>query len=262
MRRGPSGRICPRCVCSSGRRRTGSSTRPASTRPRSNSTGWPGSCRSGRVGRGRGRCRCGSCSGTAAGFVARRWTTSGWSPRCCTRCYGGAGAADPAVRGVDGGGPAGGGPGVRGGAAGAFRGRVRADGGAGAGRSVRRGAGVERRRRGVAGRRGDGEFAGPVDAESGGSAGRRTADPEQRPGLGRGQARTVGRGPVGRGAVAAVAVPLGPTAVRAGPVVRPAGDFVQGAVELDAYAEVVAAVDEPAAARVRQQAHAARAMLN
>jgi regulator of sirC expression with transglutaminase-like and TPR domain len=40
------------------------------------------------------------------------------------------------------------------------------------------------------------------------------------------------------------------------------GDFVQGAIELDAYAEVVAAVDEPAAARVRQQAHAARAMLN
>ena len=40
------------------------------------------------------------------------------------------------------------------------------------------------------------------------------------------------------------------------------GDFVQGAVELDAYAEVVAAVDEPGAARVRQQAHAARAMLN
>jgi regulator of sirC expression with transglutaminase-like and TPR domain len=40
------------------------------------------------------------------------------------------------------------------------------------------------------------------------------------------------------------------------------GDFVRGAVELDAYAEVVAAVDEPAAARVRQQAHAARSMLN
>ena len=40
------------------------------------------------------------------------------------------------------------------------------------------------------------------------------------------------------------------------------GDFVQGATELDAYAELVAAVDEPAAARVRQQAHAARAMLN
>ncbi|WP_328978112.1 transglutaminase-like domain-containing protein [Streptomyces canus] len=40
------------------------------------------------------------------------------------------------------------------------------------------------------------------------------------------------------------------------------GDFVQGATELEAYAEVVAAVDEPAAARVRQQAHAARAMLN
>ncbi|MFD3499628.1 tetratricopeptide repeat protein [Streptomyces sp. NPDC058676] len=40
------------------------------------------------------------------------------------------------------------------------------------------------------------------------------------------------------------------------------GDFVDGAAELEAYAEVVAAVDEPAAARVRQQAHAARAMLN
>ncbi|MFG2464562.1 transglutaminase-like domain-containing protein [Streptomyces canus] len=40
------------------------------------------------------------------------------------------------------------------------------------------------------------------------------------------------------------------------------GDFVRGAVELDAYAEVVAAVDEPAAARARQQAHAARSMLN
>ncbi|MBC2900685.1 transglutaminase-like domain-containing protein [Streptomyces cupreus] len=40
------------------------------------------------------------------------------------------------------------------------------------------------------------------------------------------------------------------------------GDFVKGAVELEAYAEVVGAVDEPAAARVRQQAHAARAMLN
>ena len=40
------------------------------------------------------------------------------------------------------------------------------------------------------------------------------------------------------------------------------GDFVQGASELEAYAEVVGTVDEPAAARVRQQAHAARAMLN
>ncbi|KOG29679.1 transglutaminase family protein [Streptomyces resistomycificus] len=40
------------------------------------------------------------------------------------------------------------------------------------------------------------------------------------------------------------------------------GDFVDGAAELEAYAEVVGAVDEPAAARVRQQAHAARAMLN
>ncbi|MEU9783999.1 transglutaminase-like domain-containing protein [Streptomyces phaeochromogenes] len=40
------------------------------------------------------------------------------------------------------------------------------------------------------------------------------------------------------------------------------GDFLTGAVELDAYAEVVAAVDEPAADRVRRQARAARAMLN
>ncbi|MFJ3225698.1 tetratricopeptide repeat protein [Streptomyces sp. NPDC086783] len=40
------------------------------------------------------------------------------------------------------------------------------------------------------------------------------------------------------------------------------GDFLAGAAELDAYAEVVAAVDEPAADRVRRQAHAARSMLN
>ncbi|MFI6930450.1 tetratricopeptide repeat protein [Streptomyces sp. NPDC050287] len=40
------------------------------------------------------------------------------------------------------------------------------------------------------------------------------------------------------------------------------GDFVAGAVELEAYAEVVAAVDEPGAERVREQARAARALLN
>lgn len=40
------------------------------------------------------------------------------------------------------------------------------------------------------------------------------------------------------------------------------GDFLGGATELDAYADVVEAVDESASARVRQQAHAARAMLN
>ncbi|MER5384343.1 transglutaminase-like domain-containing protein [Streptomyces sp. NPDC002688] len=40
------------------------------------------------------------------------------------------------------------------------------------------------------------------------------------------------------------------------------GDFLSGAAELDAYADVVAGVDEPAADRVRRQAHAARAMLN
>ena len=40
------------------------------------------------------------------------------------------------------------------------------------------------------------------------------------------------------------------------------GEFIAGAIELEAYAEVVAAVDEPAAQRVRRQAHSARAMLN
>jgi hypothetical protein len=40
------------------------------------------------------------------------------------------------------------------------------------------------------------------------------------------------------------------------------GDFVGGAAELDAYAEVVGVVDKPAADRIRRQAHAARAMLN
>ncbi|MGW2640257.1 transglutaminase-like domain-containing protein [Streptomyces sp. NPDC001348] len=40
------------------------------------------------------------------------------------------------------------------------------------------------------------------------------------------------------------------------------GDFTEGATELDAYAELVEVVDETAADRVRQQAQAARAMLN
>ncbi|WP_327353632.1 transglutaminase-like domain-containing protein [Streptomyces sp. NBC_01304] len=40
------------------------------------------------------------------------------------------------------------------------------------------------------------------------------------------------------------------------------GEFIAGAVELDAYASVVEAVDADAASRVRGQAHAARAMLN
>ncbi|MFD3476802.1 tetratricopeptide repeat protein [Streptomyces sp. NPDC058695] len=40
------------------------------------------------------------------------------------------------------------------------------------------------------------------------------------------------------------------------------GDFLAGAAELDAYAEVVGAVDAPAAETVRAQARAARAMLN
>ncbi|WP_329570617.1 transglutaminase-like domain-containing protein [Streptomyces sp. NBC_01361] len=40
------------------------------------------------------------------------------------------------------------------------------------------------------------------------------------------------------------------------------GDFLAGAAELDAYADVVGAVDAPAAETVRAQARAARAMLN
>ncbi|MDC0772996.1 transglutaminase-like domain-containing protein [Streptomyces sp. HD] len=40
------------------------------------------------------------------------------------------------------------------------------------------------------------------------------------------------------------------------------GDFVDGAVELEAYAELISAVDEGAAERVRGEARAARALLN
>ncbi|MFE6173377.1 tetratricopeptide repeat protein [Streptomyces sp. NPDC056464] len=40
------------------------------------------------------------------------------------------------------------------------------------------------------------------------------------------------------------------------------GDFVEGAVELEEYAELIGAVDEGAAERVRGQARAARALLN
>ncbi|MGV9887418.1 transglutaminase family protein [Streptomyces sp. NPDC003395] len=40
------------------------------------------------------------------------------------------------------------------------------------------------------------------------------------------------------------------------------GEFLAGAEELEAYAEVVAAVDEPAAERLRAEARAARALLN
>ncbi|MEV6735704.1 transglutaminase-like domain-containing protein [Streptomyces sp. NPDC051104] len=40
------------------------------------------------------------------------------------------------------------------------------------------------------------------------------------------------------------------------------GEFLRGAAELDAYAEIVSAVDDAAAERVRGQARAARAMLN
>ncbi|MGW3509966.1 SirB1 family protein [Streptomyces sp. NPDC000994] len=40
------------------------------------------------------------------------------------------------------------------------------------------------------------------------------------------------------------------------------GDFVGGARELEAYADVLGAVDEPAAEQVREQARAARALLN
>ncbi|MER5909095.1 transglutaminase-like domain-containing protein [Streptomyces sp. NPDC001982] len=40
------------------------------------------------------------------------------------------------------------------------------------------------------------------------------------------------------------------------------GEFLTGAAELDAYAELVSVVDEPTAQRVRRQANAARAKLN
>lgn len=40
------------------------------------------------------------------------------------------------------------------------------------------------------------------------------------------------------------------------------GEFLHGALELEAYAEVVSAVDEGAAEQVRGEALAARAMLN
>ncbi|MFF8862475.1 MULTISPECIES: transglutaminase family protein [unclassified Streptomyces] len=40
------------------------------------------------------------------------------------------------------------------------------------------------------------------------------------------------------------------------------GEFTAGAEELDTYAELIEVVDEPAARKVRQQAHTARAMLN
>ncbi|MFI1763931.1 tetratricopeptide repeat protein [Streptomyces sp. NPDC020800] len=40
------------------------------------------------------------------------------------------------------------------------------------------------------------------------------------------------------------------------------GEFVRGAEELDAYAHLIEVVDEPAARKIREQAHSARAMLN
>ncbi|ARP72161.1 hypothetical protein LK07_23040 [Streptomyces pluripotens] len=40
------------------------------------------------------------------------------------------------------------------------------------------------------------------------------------------------------------------------------GEFLQGAEEMDAYADLIEVVDEAAARKVRQQAHTARAMLN
>ncbi|MFJ3232851.1 tetratricopeptide repeat protein [Streptomyces sp. NPDC086787] len=40
------------------------------------------------------------------------------------------------------------------------------------------------------------------------------------------------------------------------------GEYLAGAAELDAYADVMAEVDEPTARRIRGQAHTARAMLN
>ncbi|GHE04531.1 transglutaminase-like domain-containing protein [Streptomyces alanosinicus] len=62
----------------------------------------------------------------------------------------------------------------------------------------------------------------------------------------------------------ALAVPAHPARLRyeRGQLLVQRGEFVSGAEELDAYADLIEVVDEPAARKVRQQAHTARAMLN
>ncbi|MFG2353942.1 tetratricopeptide repeat protein [Streptomyces sp. NPDC048521] len=62
----------------------------------------------------------------------------------------------------------------------------------------------------------------------------------------------------------ALLVPSHPARLRyeRGQLLVQRGEFVAGAEELDAYADLIEVVDEPAARKVRQQAHTARAMLN
>ncbi|MEV5877703.1 transglutaminase-like domain-containing protein [Streptomyces sp. NPDC052101] len=62
----------------------------------------------------------------------------------------------------------------------------------------------------------------------------------------------------------ALLVPAHPARLRyeRGQLLVQRGEFVSGAEELDAYADLIEVVDEPAARKVRQQAHTARAMLN
>ncbi|MFG2604464.1 tetratricopeptide repeat protein [Streptomyces sp. NPDC048514] len=62
----------------------------------------------------------------------------------------------------------------------------------------------------------------------------------------------------------ALLVPSHPARLRyeRGQLLVQRGEFVAGAEELDSYADLIEVVDEPAAQKVRQQAHIARAMLN
>lgn len=62
----------------------------------------------------------------------------------------------------------------------------------------------------------------------------------------------------------ALLVPSHPARLRyeRGQVLVQRGEFVSGAKELDAYADLIEVVDESTARKVRQQAHTARAMLN
>ncbi|KOV59519.1 transglutaminase-like domain-containing protein [Streptomyces sp. MMG1121] len=62
----------------------------------------------------------------------------------------------------------------------------------------------------------------------------------------------------------ALLVPAHPARLRyeRGQLLVQRGEFVMGAEELDAYAELIEVVDESTARKVRQQAHTARSMLN
>ncbi|MEV6837684.1 transglutaminase-like domain-containing protein [Streptomyces sp. NPDC051133] len=62
----------------------------------------------------------------------------------------------------------------------------------------------------------------------------------------------------------ALLVPSHPARLRyeRGQLMVQRGDFTAGATELEAYADLIEVVDEPAARKVREQAHTARAMLN